>query len=107
MSIMGDFSEATGCDVIRREKIVLSDPAKTRDGKLGSETKGPTGASVAQFATRRPGGICEMPRYRADLKGHRPLAGGDRTGWPGRRDSKRCIPNDRHRSRALPQKGCA
>jgi hypothetical protein len=51
--------------------------------------------------------LSEMPRYRVVLRGLHMLPSGDRTGWLGRQDSKLCIPNDRHRTRALPQKGCA
>jgi hypothetical protein len=60
-----------------------SRPAKTRHQKAASETRGRNGTSVAQFPTRRPRGICEMPRYRVVLRGLRLLAGGDRTGRPG------------------------
>jgi hypothetical protein len=35
----------------------------------------------------------------------RDTANRDRTDWLGRQDSKHCIPNDRHQTRALPQKG--
>jgi hypothetical protein len=58
-------------------------PAKTRHQKVASETRGRNGASVAQFPTRRPSRIREMPRYRAVLKGLGMLAGGDhwRTEW--------------------------
>jgi hypothetical protein len=59
--------------------------------KVASETRGRNGASVAQFATRRPSSTRELPRYRVVLRGFRMLAGGDRTGWLGRQDSKLCI----------------
>jgi hypothetical protein len=66
-------------------------PAKTRHQKTAAETRRRNASSLAQFPTRRPSGIREMPRYRAVLRGLRTLAGGDRTGWLGRQDSKLCI----------------
>jgi hypothetical protein len=38
----------------------------------------------AEFRTRRPRHIYEMPRCRAILSGIHMLAGGDQTGWLGR-----------------------
>jgi CO/xanthine dehydrogenase Mo-binding subunit len=38
-------------------------------------------AVLAQFRTRRPSHIREMPRCRAVLSGIRMLAGGDQTAW--------------------------
>jgi hypothetical protein len=52
-------------------------------------------ASVAEFPTRRPSRIHEMPRYRVVLRDFRMWTGGDWTGWLGWQDSKLCIPNDR------------
>ena len=49
-------------------------PAKTRHQEVASETRGRNGASVIQFPTRRPRGICEMPRYRVVLRAF--------AGWP-------------------------
>jgi hypothetical protein len=72
-----------------------------------SRNTSPINTAALLESTRRPSGIREMPRYSAVLRRLRTLAGGDRTGWLGRQDSKLCIPNDRHRTRALPQKGCA
>ena len=83
------------CAAVIREYTALGGPAKTRHQKAASETRGRNGTSVAQFPTRRPRGICEMPRYRVVLRGVHMLPSGDRTGWLRRQDSKLCIPNNR------------
>ena len=54
---------------------------KTRHQKPASETRGRNGASVAEFPTRRPSRICELPRYRVVLGDLGRFAGRDRTGW--------------------------
>jgi hypothetical protein len=61
--------------------------SKNETPKSGPGDQGQNGAFVAEFVTRRPSSIRELPRYRVVLRGFRVFAGGDRTGWLGRQDS--------------------
>src|SRR5262245_55430378 len=60
---------------------------------MPSETPGRNGAFKAKFRTRRPSRTCETRPCRAVFGGIGMLAGGDPTGWLGRRDSNLRIRN--------------
>jgi hypothetical protein len=61
-----------------------------------------TGVQSGAAGRRLPRGAQENPRPKYERLAQ---ARGDSTARLGRQNSKLCIPNDRHRTRALPQKG--